>query len=166
MRNRNTIPQLYLRTKVIRKFSSIQWIRYFIKKLKSTTQQLLLVNNFAIFSFEKISKLRDVLSTQSIPVVDSLPMVSCCRAEFTGLGRVDSDDLIKILGPGLKSSDLDPFPSTLMKSCINITLPVLKISLQTATMSQHLKEAMVRPNCLKRTPPTLNSILISDLFQI
>ena len=83
------------------------------------------VNNFVgVFFSEKISKLRNALSTQSVLAVDPLPVVHCCRADFTGFWRVGSDDLIKILGPGLKSSDLDPFPSTLMKGCIDIILPV------------------------------------------
>ena len=72
-----------------------------------------------------------------------------------------SDALIKIVGPGLKGSNLDPFPYTLMKGCIDIIRPVLtkivKISLQTATMPQHLKEDLN----LNRTPSTLHFVLIS-----
>ena len=80
-----------------------------------------------------------------------------------------SDDLIKILGPGVNNNDLKPFPSTLMKGCIAIILPMLtksvNISLQTATMPERLKEALIKPK-LKKEPSTLNIILISDQIQI
>ena len=48
-----------------------------------------------------------------------------------------------------------------MKECIDIILPVLtiivNISLQTATMSEHLKEAMLRPKLKKES-------LVSELY--
>lgn len=124
------------------------------KHYPTVTSKDQLVNNFAVFFSEKISKMRCALSVNSDLVVNPLPDVSRCQTEFSEFRCMNSDDVSKILvSASLKTCDLDPLPSTLMKGCLDILLPVVtrivNMSLETATMPENFKEAMVIPNIKK-----------------
>ena len=70
--------------------------------------------------------------------------------------QVRSDDVSKFLDPAcLKTYDLDPFPSILLKACLDILLlvvtKIVNMSLETAIMPHSFKEAMVRPKLKKNS---------------
>ena len=118
----------------------------------SSNEQL--VNDFAAFFHEKISKMRCTLSTESDSVINPLPDSPCCQWEFPDFRTVSSAEVSDyLISSGLKTCDLDTLPSILLRKCLNVLLPVItrivNLLLTTGNIPHHFKEAMVRPKLKK-----------------
>ena len=116
--------------------------------ISSSNEQL--VDDFASFFHEKISKMRCTLSTESDSVINPLPDSPCCQWEFPDFRTVSSAEVSDyLISSGLKTCDLDPLPSILLRKCLNVLLPVItrivNLLLTTGNIPHHFKEAMVRP---------------------
>ena len=74
-----------------------------------------------------------------------------------------SEDKIKklILSSSSKSCDLDPIPTSVLKTCLDILITpitdIINISMETSTFPQNFKEAHVRP-LLKKTSLPKNEL--------
>ena len=71
------------------------------------------------------------------------------------LERASKDEIKKlILNSSSKSCDLDPFPTSVLKNCLDILktpiTDIIDMSMETSTFPQNFKEAHVRP-LLKKT---------------
>ena len=115
---------------------------------KSTSNEQL-VNEFAAFFHEKISKMRCSLCHDSESIINPLTL-SCCQSELTDFCTVNANDIRKYLvSSGVKTCALDPLPSILLRECLDTLLPVItrivNLSLTTGNVPRHFKEAMVRP---------------------
>ena len=120
---------------------------------KSTSSEQL-VNEFAAFFHEKISKMRCNLSHDSESIMNPLPDLLCRQSEFTDFCTVNTNDIRKYLvSSGVKTCDLDPLPSILIRECLDTLLPVItrivNLSLTTGNVPHHFKDAMVRPKLKK-----------------
>ncbi|RMX59138.1 hypothetical protein pdam_00009821, partial [Pocillopora damicornis] len=92
--------------------------------ISSSNEQL--VDDFASFFHEKISKMRCTLSTESDSVINPLPDSPCCQWEFPDFRTVSSAEVSDyLISSGLKTCDLDPLPSILLRKCLNVLLPVI-----------------------------------------
>ena len=125
-----------------------------ITENKGTSSNEQLVNDFAAFFHEKISKMRCTLSTESDSVINPLPDSPCCQWEFPDFRTVSSAEVSDyLISSGLKTCDLDPLPSILLRKCLNVLLPVItrivNLLLTTGNIPHHFKEAMVRPKLKK-----------------
>ena len=116
----------------------------------TSVSSIQLVNEFAAFFHDKISKMRCNLSTESESLINPVPDASCCQSELVNFSSVSINDIKKYLvSSGVKTCDLDPLPSILMRECMDLLLPVItrivNLSLTTGNVPRHLKQAMVRP---------------------
>ena len=122
-------------------------------RFPTSTSSEQLVNEFAAFFHEKISKMRCNLSRDSESIINPLPDL-LCQSEFTDFCTVNTNDIRKYLvSSGVKTCDLDPLPSILLRECLDTLLPVItrivNLSLTTGNVPRHFKDAMVRPKLKK-----------------
>ena len=120
----------------------------------TSTSSEQLVNEFAAFFHEKISKMRCSLSHDSESIINPLPDLLCCQSKLTDFCTVNTNDIRKYLvSSGFKTCDVDPLPSILLRECLDILLPVItrivNLSLTTGNVPRHFKDAMVRPKLKK-----------------
>ena len=137
-------------------------------RFPSSTWSEQLANEFATFFHEKISKMRCSLSHDSESIINALPDLFCCKSELTDFCTVNPNDIRKYLvSSGVKTCDLDPLPSILLRECLDTLLPVItrivNLSLTTGNVPRHFKEAMVRPKLKK---DSLDQQLFSNLRPI
>ena len=151
MQNLFTTLLSLLKTKEIRKCFSKLLISYYKgnKNPVSLHQHRVtnLLMNFAAFFHEKISKMRCSLSHDSESIINPLPDLSCCQSELTDFCTVNTNDIRKYLvSSGIKTCDLDPLPSILLRECLDTLLPVItrivNLSPITGNVPRHFKEAM------------------------
>ena len=81
--------------------------------------------------------------------------------------RASEDEIKKLLmSSSSKSCDLDPFPTSVLKNCLDILLTpitdIINTSMETSTFPQNFKEAHVRPP-LKKTSHIRNNHLSNPL---
>ena len=132
-------------------------------RFPSSTSSEQLANEFATFFHEKISKMRCSLSHDSESIINALPDLFCCKSELTDFCTVNHNDIRKYLvSSGVKTCDLDPLPSILLRECLDTLLPA-NLSLTTGNVPRHFKEAMVRPKLKK---DSLDQQLFSNLRPI
>ena len=127
MQNLFTTLLSLLKTKEIRKSFSKPLISY-LKGNKNpvSTWSEQLANEFATFFHEKISKMRCSLSHDSESIINALPDLFCCKSELTDFCTVNPNDIRKYLvSSGVKTCDLDPLPSILLRECLDTLLPVI-----------------------------------------
>ena len=123
-------------------------------RFPTSTSSEQLFNEFAAFFHEKISKMQCNLSHDSESIINPLPDLLCCQLEFTDFCTVNTNDIRKYLvSSGVKTCDLDPLPSILLRECLDTLLPVItrivNLSLTTGNVPRHFKDAMVRPKLKK-----------------
>ena len=116
--------------------------------LPSHNDAKVLANRFVDFFDSKIKKLRKALDESSCPEI-SVDIRDTCDSEFSAFDVVSKDRVRKtILESATKSCSFDPIPSTLLKNCLDVTLPcitrVVK-SLTTVHMPPELKVVRVVP---------------------
>ena len=126
------------------------------KALPTATSADELANQFADFFHNKIAAIRNDLSV-GCPTKNPYPTeTSAYNVELTEF-RATTERTVNTLinNLSLKSCDLDPFPASVLRGCLDILLPVLtriiNLSIENATMPTQLKEAMVKPK-LKKDP--------------
>ena len=112
-----------------------------------------LSEQFAEFFTDKIEKIKQTFDDT---IVDNAPEGVPPPPILDMLSPTNADELRKIITSGnSKSCALDPLPTHLLKSSINVLLPVLtkivNCSLQSATVPQSLKAATVKPLLKKST---------------
>ncbi len=119
-----------------------------LQKLPSHSSLDDLTNKFADFFEDKILKIRDRLSkdTQELGG-SSCSSTKKCSSSFSDFIPVSHDDIRKILmSSASKSCPLDPMPTTILKDCLDVILPVItkivNLSLSTSVMPGKLKEAV------------------------
>ena len=111
-------------------------------------------NQFADFFHNKVASIRNDLSVECSSVINPYPETPACNVELTEFQDTTESAVSSLINSSsLKSCDLDPFPATVLKGCIDTLLPVLtkiiNLSMETATMPTQLKEAMVKPKLKK-----------------
>ncbi|KXJ18376.1 RNA-directed DNA polymerase from mobile element jockey [Exaiptasia diaphana] len=130
------------------------------RKLPTTPSTQVLVNNFAHFFKDKITTIRDELSTRVLPDSDIFvdldsPSKDCCLDSFMPVNDEDVFVLCKKLLS--KSCSLDPIPADLCRQNLGLLLPVIckivNLSLKSGSVPSTLKTAVLRP-LLKK--PSLN----------
>ena len=117
----------------------------------------LIANTFADFFHEKIELIRNDLLADYTAVINPHLDEGICSIEFDEFDEFKyiSEAQIKNLidTSRLKSCILDPFPASILKSYIDILLPIftriVNMSLETATMPTQLKEAVLTPKLKK-----------------
>ena len=95
-----------------------------------------------------------LLFAQYTPVANSLVDAQARSAELTEFERMTEDQVKSLINScRLKTCILDPLPTSIMKDCADVLLPVLtkmmNISTETANVPVQLKEAMIRPKLKK-----------------
>ena len=123
-------------------------------RFPTSTSSEQLVDEFSAFFHEKISKMRCSLSHDSESIINPLPDLLCCQSELTDFCTVNTNNIRKYLvSSGVKTCDLDPLPSILLRECLDTLLPVItrivNLSLTTGNVPRHFKDAMVRPKLKK-----------------
>ena len=98
--------------------------------------------------------MRCCLSHDSESIINPLPDLLCCQSELTDFCTVNTNDIRKYLvSSGVKTCDLDPLPSILLRECLDTLLPVItrivNLSLTMGNVPRHFKDAMVRPKLKK-----------------
>ena len=83
---------------------------------------------------------------QNIPSVQKTDI----RSKMNIFERGTEDEIKKlILSSSLKSCDLDPITTSMLKNCLDIIITpvtdIIKISMETSTFLQNFKEVHVRP---------------------
>ena len=119
---------------------------------------LLLVIQFNNSFVDKVQAIRDnldktieTLSSNSSHLEDKI-MPSHVFSNFDCLSEADIHKLIKLTGS--KSCSLDPIPTKLLNTCIDVTIPtltnIINTGLQSGPVPDSFKEALVRPIIKKR----------------
>ncbi len=111
---------------------------------------LQLANDFGNFFVNKIETIRqniDSINTNTIPDADLSTDCATKFSSFKPLTEAEVRNLVMQSKP--TTCDLDPIPSSLLKTCIDIVLPVLtkmvNLSLETGTVPESWKLALVIP---------------------
>ena len=118
-----------------------------------------LANDFAAFFYNKVNTVTTSLENTSPPV---LPVVVAdCESEFTAFELVTESQVRKVIMEcPSKSCKLDPIPTWLVKSCIDILLPyithIINISLSSGSFPEPFKMAHVVPLLKKSNLTKLN----------
>ena len=129
----------------------------------------MLANRFADFFCQKIKALSNDLFTRYTPDANSLGDAQVCSAKLTEFECMTEDQVKSLANSScLKTYSLDPLSASIMKDCMDVLLPVLTnmidISIETATVLVHLKQAMIRPKLKKESlvkcMPILDPFLI------
>ena len=111
---------------------------------------LQLANDFGNFFIVKIETIRrniDSITTESLLEMDHSPD---CEIKFSSFKPLTEAEVRKLVMKSKPTTcDLDPIPSSLLKECIDIVLPVLtkmvNLSLQSGTVPESWKLALVIP---------------------
>ena len=121
--------------------------------LPQVTSERALAEDFQRYFTEKISSIRDGLSANSNTAESEnaydfdVPFHGTCFSKFTTATESEIKQLI--FSSQSKSCELDPIPTDLLKRCIDPLLPVITTiinkSLETSTVPDSFKEAIVRP---------------------
>ncbi len=141
--------------------------------LEELCERFVHVDNFA----DKIIKIRTNL--ESIRNAQQSPDPETCQSVLDDFAPATEDEVRKIIIESApKSCSLDPIPTTLLKECTDILLPVItkivNLSLSTATMPADFKEAILKPllkklildpEVLKNFRPVSNLTFISKLIE-
>ena len=130
---------------------------------------------FVNFFVDKIVKIRDNMS-DVVPPVNDISITSSTLDRFFVL----SHDQVKkiVMGMKNKSCPLDPIPTTFVKSCIDVLVPVLtklvNCSFEEGVFPDDCKNALVRPvikkacldrNILKNYRPVSNCSFLDKLLE-
>ena len=113
-----------------------------------------LANTFADFFHKKIELIRNDLSADCTAVINPHPDEGICSIELDEFKHISEAQIKNLIDTSrLKSCILDPFPASILKSCIDILLPIftriVNMSLETATMPTQLKEVVLTPKLKK-----------------
>ena len=146
--------------------------------LPQSTSQKTLAENFNNYFAEKITSIRDGLTANSNN--EELGHAHDYDTQFSGtcldqFAPTTEQEVKKILSDSQsKSCELDPLPTDLLKKCIDPLLPcitsIINKSLETSTVPDSFKEAVVRPllkkpNLTKKSSKTIVQFPICLLFQ-
>ena len=110
----------------------------------------ILANDFADFFVEKVEKIHANLASGQHPSDDSfLPLVDIIQI-ISEFNPATEEEIRKIIMESpTKSSQLDPIPTWLLKSCVDELLPIIttvvNLSLTNGDMPKNLKEAIILP---------------------
>ena len=132
---------------------------------------------FSSFFSTKIDNLRKKLdATPSQPTLSDPSFSGTPLSSFTPVSQQEVDKIIKSMS--LKTCELDPIPASLYSDCLPHLLPfitdIINISLQTGTVPDIFKTALVRPllkkhnldpNDLKNFRPVSNLSFLSKLLE-
>ena len=153
----NTIAQKYLSVMTVNYFAL--WIRWVARQLLQhylfhPTMMLNLSQTDSPISSTQRSRSSGTLDESSCPEI-SVDIRDTCESEFSAFKVVSEYTVRKtILESATKSCSLDPIPSSLLKNCLDVTLPcitrVVNKSLITGQMPPELKVARVIPLQKKR----------------
>ena len=148
--------------------------------LPSTSSSKELAEKFADFFTDKIAKIRDSFE-QNPTCMDSMNNQDDTQhiQHLTILAPTTEDELRKIICSGnSKTCGLDPLPTQLLKSVLDVLLPVLcklvnasltsstvPSSLKSATVSPLLKKSTLNPEDMKNYRPVSNLSYISKLIE-
>jgi len=134
-----------------------------------------LADRFSVFFIDKITRIRDGLNsyTQFITSPDNPPKTFCRFTEMS-----ESDVRTFILSSPTKSCMLDPWPTFLVKDCVEVLLPsvtkLVNLSLAEGIFPDRFKKAIVTPlikkpslpkNELKNYRPVSGLCFISKLVE-
>ena len=124
------------------------------KRYPTALSTLELSNTFADFFQKKIIAIRNELSTKVPSVVQQHPEKQVAPVELTEFKVMTESEVDRLINmSSLKSCELDPIPTSVLKGCKESLLPVftniVNLSLQTAHMPSHFKNTMVRPKIKK-----------------
>ena len=124
------------------------------KVLPSHTSHIGLANRFATFFSDKISKIRDSFTNTdsfTLPAPSDVP-------KFDLFKSVSEDEVQKVITKSpTKSCMLDPWPTFLLKECLDILLPsitkLVNCSLTEGAVPADFKKAIVSPLIKKSSLP-------------
>lgn len=147
--------------------------------LPSYSESQELAQTFAQYFSDKITKVRsDIMAIQdSSPISTQIPTDT--PPILNNLKPVTEEEMRKIIShTNSKHCALDPIPTTLLKSCLDSILPVIckivNLSLQTSTVPENFKHAIVTPlikkpgldkENLKNYRPVSNLSYVSKLLE-
>ena len=122
--------------------------------LPSYTSASDLANKFATFFHEKVSKINSCVASDRSLSIDPFKYDTVCHSQLNTFKPVTNSFLSGIIGcTNIKSCDLDPVPSCVLRNCLETLLPILvnivNLSFETATMPDVLKTAMTLPRLKK-----------------
>ena len=139
-----------------------------------------LANRFADFFTEKINKIRQQLeSAQSRSKSSSDKNSQKCSEILSSFEPASEEEIRKlVMQAATKSCNLDPFPTWLLKECLDSLLPIItrvvNLSLTSAEVPSDMKEALViplikkltlDPEILKNFRPVSNLSFLSKLIE-
>ena len=116
---------------------------------RHVTHSMRLQSSFQINSLNKISKIRCEFtpSVSNVDIYTDGESQTCLLNAFEPATETEIGILLKSLP--VKSCELDPIPTWLLRDCAHDIIPVLttivNMSLRTGVMHSHLKRAHVRP---------------------
>ena len=120
-----------------------------------------LANKFADYFDNKINVIRDALQTKSSNVVNPLPdsISPYSQVKLESFTPTNVEELSKLTRKiAKKSCILDPIPAKIVKECLSDLLPIItkmvNISLDTATVPENLKCAVLDPRLKKESLST------------
>ena len=146
-------------------------------KLPSYTDPLAMADKFNDYFIGKIENIRSSFSTKTEQICDS-GMETYNGTIMSQFQPVSQEELKKIiLSKPVKTSAQDPLPAILLKSCIDVLLPVLTIlinlslsssivdGLKDTVITPLLKKAGLDPEVLKNYRPVFNVLYLSKLIE-
>ena len=109
-----------------------------------------LANKFADFFSDKIANLRKSLEAEPSSFPASSNDFTLCDSVLSSFKNVTSEQVSAVLAASkVKSCSLDPLPAPVLLECIPVLLPVMtriiNLSIDTATMPDSFKLALLRP---------------------
>lgn len=129
-----------------------------------TTAPKTLVENFVNFFTDKVSIIRQGLSSQQTSHTAISDHDNPCCSVFSNFESVTSQDVEKIIrSSASKSCDLDPLPTTVLKEVLHVLLPtitkIINLSLASSTVPNKFKESLISPLLKKQSldPEVLNN---------
>ena len=125
-----------------------------------------LLTGLSLFFSDKIAKIRNLFSTSesfTLPPPPDVPNFSCFKQVF-------QEEIRKIIMKSpTKSCLLDPWPTFLVKECIDILLPsitrLVNCSLSEGVVPDEFKKAIVTKGLIPSLAFWLSQVLKSDLFE-
>ena len=116
------------------------------RPLPSRDSDVILANEMADFFVQKIYKIRSGILSKN-PNCNVIPRNMAILSHF----QEASEDEVRriIMESPSKWSQLDPIPTSLLKACVNVLLPLLtriiNLSMSSGVMPQNLKESLILP---------------------
>ena len=124
-----------------------------------------LANRFVTYFSDKITKIRDLFSSTdsfSLPAPSDIP-------SFDSFKEVSDEEIQKaIMKSPTKSCLLDPWPTFLVKECLDILVPsegVVHADFEKAVVTPLIKKASLPPDDLKNYRPVSGLCFISKLVE-